>query len=148
MLWLLIFAAALAITPGAATPRRSARSAALGAGWLLVAVIAWRSPIAIAPPLVVLRKLVGFLLMPTTVVWIVLVALVIRSGAIRGWRWPLIAALAAYSIAGSPITSYFLMRSLERPFESIFPLEGDEQLRRSAGHGRRQRGASRLRRSR
>lgn len=34
----------------------------------------------------------------------------------------MIAVLAAYSLAGCPITSYILMRSLERPFETIFPL--------------------------
>ena len=120
MLWLLIFAAALAIT--LVRQRDSLGGRRRWVGWLLV-IVSVVVAIAIAPPLVALRKEVGAVLMPTTVVWIVLVALVIRSWRDPRWRGPLIAALAAYSIAGSPITSYFLMRSLERPFESIFPLE-------------------------
>lgn len=119
MLWLLTFAAALAIV--LARRRRS-----LGAGhrwvlWLLI-VASLAVAIAIAPPVVVLRKIVGFLLMPTTVVWIALVALTVRSWRDPRWRWPLIGVLTAYSVAGCPITSYLLMHNLERPFETIFPL--------------------------
>jgi uncharacterized SAM-binding protein YcdF (DUF218 family) len=93
------------------------------AGWIAV-LAALALAAAFAPPLVALRKLVGFVLMPATLIWLGIAALVVRAWREPRWRWPLLALLAAYSIAGSPWTAYLLLRGLERPFEDIHPLDG------------------------
>jgi uncharacterized SAM-binding protein YcdF (DUF218 family) len=117
--WLLTFAVTIGIT--LARRRRTLEARWRWIGWVLV-VTSLAAAVAIAPSWVGLRKSVAFLLMPPTVLWIALVALAIRSRREPRWRWPLLSVLLAYSAAGSPITSYLLMRGLERPFESIFPL--------------------------
>jgi uncharacterized SAM-binding protein YcdF (DUF218 family) len=95
-------------------------------GWLVAISLAGLAA-SLAPPLVVLRKLVGFVVMPATLVWLALAALVARSWREPRWRWPLLAVLAAYSVAGSSWTSYLLLRNLERPYESIEPLDLDHR---------------------
>jgi uncharacterized SAM-binding protein YcdF (DUF218 family) len=92
-------------------------------GWLLVAA-SLTAAVIITPPFVELRKLIGFVLMPATLVWILLLALIFRSWREPRSRWPLVATFVAYSVAGSPITSYLLLHGLERPFEAVFPLAG------------------------
>jgi len=79
--------------------------------------------VATTPPLLVLRKIVGFALMPTSLVWVLLVALLVRSWREPRWRWAHAAVLAAYTAAGSPWTSYLLLTSLERDFVGIRPLD-------------------------
>jgi uncharacterized SAM-binding protein YcdF (DUF218 family) len=93
------------------------------AGWTAVAVIVGLA-VVMAPPVVVLRKVVGFLVMPATLVWVAIAALVVQSWHDPRRRWPLLALLAAYSAAGSPWTAYALVWSLERPFQDVHPLTG------------------------
>lgn len=95
-------------------------------GWIAVLAAAALAA-ALAPPVVVLRKLVGFVLMPATVVWIGFAALVVRAWRERRWRGPLLALFAAYSIAGSPWAAYLLLLGLERPFADAHPLEAATQ---------------------
>jgi uncharacterized SAM-binding protein YcdF (DUF218 family) len=92
------------------------------AGWLAVAG-ALGLGMALAPPVVLLRKMVGVVVMPPTLIWIAMAALVVRSWREPQWRWLLLALFGAYSIATCPWTAYLLLRSLERPFEEIRPLE-------------------------
>ena len=79
--------------------------------------------VATTPPVLVLRKIVGFVLMPTSLVWLLLLALLIRSWREPRWRWAHAAALVAYTAAGSPWTSYLLLTSLEDDFAAIRPLD-------------------------
>lgn len=74
-----------------------------------------------------LRKLLGFAVLPATVVWLLMVALLVRAWSDRRWRWPLLALVVVYSAAGSPLTSHLLLGSLERPFEQIRPLESEQR---------------------
>ena len=78
---------------------------------------------ATTPPLLVLRKIVGFVLMPTSLVWLFLLVLLIRSWREPRWRWAHAAALVAYTAAGSPWTAYALLAALERDFVAIRPLD-------------------------
>src|SRR6185295_9543591 len=69
-------------------------------------------------------KLIGCLFLPATLVWLAIVALLVRARREPRWRWPLLGLLVGYTIAGSPWTCYLLLRSLERPFEDLRPLDG------------------------
>lgn len=124
MLWLLAFALVLAIV--LARSGRFAAGTRRWAGWgvVLAALVA----VAILTPSpVVVRKLVAFAIMPGTVVWILMVALVVRSWREPRQRWLAVATLVAYSAAGSPISSYLLTHGLEHRFETVFPLAGTER---------------------
>ena len=124
MTTLLLVALAAAIWLARRSRSLSARWRA--AGWAAVAAMVVLAA-ALAPPLVVSRKLVGFVLMPATLVWVAILILVMRSWAEPRWRFPLLALLVAYTLAGSPWTSYLLLRSLERPFEDVHPLSRDDR---------------------
>jgi uncharacterized SAM-binding protein YcdF (DUF218 family) len=63
--------------------------------------------------------LVGVALMPTTLVWLLLLALLVRSWREPRWRRVHAGALLAYTAAGSPWSSYLLLSSLERSFTQI-----------------------------
>ena len=120
MLALLALAAALVVW-------LARRGRALDRRWRIAGSIAAAALVVLAaatvPPLLVLRKQLAFFAMPTTLVWLALVALVVRSWPERRWRWPLLALLIAYTLAGSSATSYLLLRGLERPFLSLRPLD-------------------------
>jgi uncharacterized SAM-binding protein YcdF (DUF218 family) len=91
------------------------------AGWGLV-LAALALAVATTPPVVALRKIVGIALMPTTLVWLLLIALLVRSWREPRWRRIHAIALAAYTAAGSPWSSYLFLSSLESPFRSLRPL--------------------------
>jgi uncharacterized SAM-binding protein YcdF (DUF218 family) len=121
VLALLVLAAALVIW--LARRGRSLDARWRIAGWTVAVALVVAAAVFV-PPLLVLRKQIAFLAMPTTLVWVALVALVARAWREPRWRWPLVAVLGAYTLAGSPATSYVLLRGLEAPFLSLRPLAG------------------------
>ncbi|HVR29429.1 MAG TPA: ElyC/SanA/YdcF family protein [Thermoanaerobaculia bacterium] len=92
---------------------------AVVAAALAVAILTW-------PSLLVLRKIVGSLLMPTSLLWLALGACVLLVWKKSRVRVALVAVWLAYTAAGSPWTAFLLMSGLERPYRDLRPLASAE----------------------
>ena len=123
MLWLgsiLLFVAAVAWLLRRRPSGKSARflvPAAVATAALAGAILTW-------PPLLILRKTVGSVLMPASFLWLVLGCSVLVFWSKPRARLALALTWVAYTLAGSPWTAFLLMNALEAPYRHQRPLSG------------------------
>lgn len=91
------------------------------AGWLVPAAAA-TGVVVLWPGWLILRKAVALLVLPVGLVWLGLMAAPLLAGPGRPRRL-LVALLAVYTAAGSPLLGNVLLGTLEGAYEEVGPLE-------------------------